>query len=792
MEQRGNEFTLKINQAQKSDNGVYSCLVKSQNENVKCSAQVLVQDKLMVSRPCMDVKGYGGKDVILTCEVNRVNATAEWMKDDQLLAESRDVVMEQRGKEFILKIKQAQKSDNGVYSCLVKSQNENVKCSAQVLVQDKLMVSRPCMDVKVYGGQDVILTCEVNRVDATAEWTKDGQLLAESRDVVMEQQGNKFTLKMKRVQKSDDGLYTCLVKSDNEEVKCSAEVSVQEKLMVSRPCVDVKVYGEQDVILTCEVNREDARAEWTKDGQLLAEGGNIIMEQRGNEFTLKIKQAQKSDNGIYFCLVKSQNENVKCSAQVLVQDKLMVSRPCMDVKGYGGQDVILTCEVNRVDSTAEWTKDDQLLAEGGNIIMEQQGNEFTLRIKQAQMSDNGVYSCLVKSQNENVKCSAQVLVQDKLMVSRPCMDVKGYGGQDVILTCEVNRVDATAEWMKDDQLLAESRDVVMEQQGNKFTLKIKRVQKSDDGLYTCLVKSDNEEVKSSAEVSVQEFEKEWRSLKLEIDAKEEMQTELCQFKPKVEPLRILLYGPAGSGKSSFITSVANIFKRRLTSEALADAVCAGTSFTRKHTTHKIEVSGNSEILPFVFNDVMGLEGEESKGVHPDDIINILKGHIKENYEFQKFPLGDEDKFYNRSPSLSDKVHCLVCVLPADQISFIRADVTKKMREIRERASEMGIPQVVMVTKLDCACPVVNSDLRKIYHSMTIKEKMQECSNKLGVTMNYIFPVKNYHEEKDLVLEIDVLILDALLKTVHLANDFLNKNKQNKNVFSYFPWFSQTA
>uniref|UniRef100_A0AAY3ZUS8 Ig-like domain-containing protein n=1 Tax=Denticeps clupeoides TaxID=299321 RepID=A0AAY3ZUS8_9TELE len=700
MEQRGNEFTLKINQAQKSDNGVYSCLVKSQNENVKCSAQVLVQDKLMVSRPCMDVKGYGGKDVILTCEVNRVNATAEWMKDDQLLAESRDVVMEQRGKEFILKIKQAQKSDNGVYSCLVKSQNENVKCSAQVLVQDKLMVSRPCMDVKVYGGQDVILTCEVNRVDATAEWTKDGQLLAESRDVVMEQQGNKFTLKMKRVQKSDDGLYTCLVKSDNEEVKCSAEVSVQEKLMVSRPCVDVKVYGEQDVILTCEVNREDARAEWTKDGQLLAEGGNIIMEQRGNEFTLKIKQAQKSDNGIYFCLVKSQNENVKCSAQVLVQDKLMVSRPCMDVKGYGGQ--------------------------------------------------------------------------------------------DVILTCEVNRVDATAEWMKDDQLLAESRDVVMEQQGNKFTLKIKRVQKSDDGLYTCLVKSDNEEVKSSAEVSVQEFEKEWRSLKLEIDAKEEMQTELCQFKPKVEPLRILLYGPAGSGKSSFITSVANIFKRRLTSEALADAVCAGTSFTRKHTTHKIEVSGNSEILPFVFNDVMGLEGEESKGVHPDDIINILKGHIKENYEFQKFPLGDEDKFYNRSPSLSDKVHCLVCVLPADQISFIRADVTKKMREIRERASEMGIPQVVMVTKLDCACPVVNSDLRKIYHSMTIKEKMQECSNKLGVTMNYIFPVKNYHEEKDLVLEIDVLILDALLKTVHLANDFLNKNKQNKNVFSYFPWFSQTA
>ncbi|XP_028832526.1 interferon-induced protein 44-like [Denticeps clupeoides] len=454
----------------------------------------------------------------------------------------------------------------------------------------------------------------------------------------------------------------------------------------------------------------------------------------------------------------------------------MVSRTCRDVKTYEGQDIILTCEVNRKDVTAEWKKDVQLLAEGGNIIMEQQGNEFTLKINQAQKSDNGVYSCLVKSQNENVKCSAHVLVrEDKLMVSRPCKDVKVYGGQEVILTCEVNREDATAEWKKDGQLLTESRDVVMEQRGKEFTLKIKHVQKSDDGLYTCLVKSDNEEVKSSVEVSVQEFEKEWRSIKLET---EKMQTELCQLKPKVEPLRILLYGPAGSGKSSFITSVANIFKQRLTSEALADAVCAGTSFTMKHKTHKIEVSGNSEILPFVFNDVMGLEGGESKGVHPGDIINILKGHIKENYEFHKFPLGDEDEFYNRSPSLSDKVHCLVCVLPADQISFIKDDVTKKMREIRERASEMGIPQVVMVTKVDCACPVVKSDLRKMYHSMTIKEKMQECSNKLGVTMNYIFPVKSYHEEKDVVPEIDVLILDALLKTVNLANDFVNKDQKS--------------
>lgn len=53
-------------------------------------------------------------------------------------------------------------------------------------------------------------------------------------------------------------------------------------------------------------------------------------------------------------------------------------------------------------------------------------------------------------------------------------------------------------------------------------------------------------------------------------------------------------------------------------------------------------------------------------------------------------------------------------------------------------------------------------------------QMQECSNRLGIPMNYIFPVKNYHEEIDTEDDMDVLILKALDQIVHIAADAMKK------------------
>lgn len=56
--------------------------------------------------------------------------------------------------------------------------------------------------------------------------------------------------------------------------------------------------------------------------------------------------------------------------------------------------------------------------------------------------------------------------------------------------------------------------------------------------------------------------------------------------------------------------------------------------------------------------------------------------------------------------------------------------------------------------------------------------MVECSYRLGIPMNHIFPVKNYHEEIDTDDDMDVLIFKALDQIVNIATDAMKKKCPN--------------
>ncbi|XP_056590396.1 interferon-induced protein 44-like [Triplophysa dalaica] len=175
---------------------------------------------------------------------------------------------------------------------------------------------------------------------------------------------------------------------------------------------------------------------------------------------------------------------------------------------------------------------------------------------------------------------------------------------------------------------------------------------------------------------------------------------------------------------------------------------------------------------------MGLEPDVLAGSQTEDIVNALFGHVKEGYEFKKNPLTREDQHYTSDPSLSEQAFCLVYVIAADTVQFTDDKLIDKLKIIRQRISERGIPQVIVMTKVDEACPLVKNDLRKIYYSKKIKEKMEMCSDKVGVPMNNIFPVKNYHDEINTENDIDILILKALEQIVNLADDNLIENSDN--------------
>ncbi|KAL6102786.1 uncharacterized protein ACO6RY_02325 [Pungitius sinensis] len=268
---------------------------------------------------------------------------------------------------------------------------------------------------------------------------------------------------------------------------------------------------------------------------------------------------------------------------------------------------------------------------------------------------------------------------------------------------------------------------------------------------------------------------EWRKIRWG-DTKEDLQF-VKYYQPhneEVKQLRVLLHGPTGAGKSSFVNSVESALRGRITDRAKTDTA-SSKSFTTKRRIYKINKEGPGTFYPFVFTDTMGLEGPDQQGICVEDIKLDMKGHIKDGYKFNpRSEISEDDQYYNNSPTLEDKVHVLIFVIDASTVRLLGDESKKKMRQVRLAASDLGIPQLAVLTKIDVACNEVCSDVKNLYKSRYIKEMVDIITMDLGLQPNYIFPVKNYNTEMETNDDIDTLILSALKRIISFGEDFVNE------------------
>ncbi|GAA6213316.1 interferon-induced protein 44-like [Lates japonicus] len=267
--------------------------------------------------------------------------------------------------------------------------------------------------------------------------------------------------------------------------------------------------------------------------------------------------------------------------------------------------------------------------------------------------------------------------------------------------------------------------------------------------------------------------KPWRNIQWTAERKQQLMNSILNYKSCIKTVnqaRVLLVGPVGAGKSSFFNSINSAFRGNMTSQAIAGT--AGTSVTTQFRTYTIKAGKGGGAVPLILCDTMGLEENADAGLDIEDLVNIHKGHIKDRYQFSpSAPLPDSAPGYKKHVTLNDKIHCVVYVVDTCKVSLLTQKMLDKFATIRKKTNQLGIPQILLMTKVEEACPLVAEDLKNVYRSVYIQRKARQLSESLGIPLTCVLPVKNYSEELDLDQDTDILLFTAVEQMLNYADSF---------------------
>ncbi|KAG9282366.1 hypothetical protein AMEX_G1013 [Astyanax mexicanus] len=266
----------------------------------------------------------------------------------------------------------------------------------------------------------------------------------------------------------------------------------------------------------------------------------------------------------------------------------------------------------------------------------------------------------------------------------------------------------------------------------------------------------------------------WRELSWTEENRKRLRENFVSYKLVVETVsqvRALLLGPVGSGKSSLINSIrSTMFKRIM---HLPNVGTAAGSFTKKLKSYDIRVEKGGPPTALSLCDVMAIGDEDFTGLSLSDTLAVIKGHVPEGYQFQSdVPISDKISDYRAAPTLKDQVHGVLFVLDASKVTSYSTSLRNNLRKLHTTASDMGIPQLILLTHVDLVCCAVKEDVKYVYSSRALQEKMQEAAELVGLPLSYVVPVKNYMSELSVDRNTDILLLSAVNIILQAVDDAL--------------------
>ncbi|XP_059046493.1 cell adhesion molecule Dscam2 isoform X12 [Achroia grisella] len=323
------DAVLRIESVKKEDKGMYQCFIRNDQESAGASAELKLGGRF---EPPQIRHSFGeqtlrsGPSLRLKC-VASGNPTPDitWFLDGDKLSSGERLQIGQfvtadGNVESHLNISSVQTNDGGLYSCVALSKVGSASHSARVNVYG-LPYIRPMKKRPVVAGDTLIAHCPVAGypIDSII-WERDGRNLPINRKQKVFPNGTLVIENVERI--SDQATYTCVAKnSQGYSVKGNLELQVMVVPHIIPFEVEESIFAGESVHLTCHVSKGDRplQISWRFQGKEIPYHNSmgITTTKLGEKASvLSIPTAMGQHSGNYTCTASNRAGRVHHSALV--------------------------------------------------------------------------------------------------------------------------------------------------------------------------------------------------------------------------------------------------------------------------------------------------------------------------------------------------------------------------------------------------------------------------------------------------------------------------------------------
>ncbi|XP_076544972.1 Down syndrome cell adhesion molecule 1 isoform X42 [Osmia lignaria lignaria] len=505
------EPVLRIESVKKEDKGMYQCFVRNDQESAQATAELKLGGRFeppQIRQAFAEETLQPGPSMFLKC-VASGNPTPEitWELDGKRLSNTERLQVGQyvtvNGDVVShLNISSIHTNDGGLYKCIAASKVGSAEHSARLNVYGLPFIRH--MDKKaIVAGETLRVTCPVAGYPIESiVWERDTRVLPINRKQKVFPNGTLIIENVERM--SDQATYTCVARNAQGY---SARGTLEVQVMVI-PKLLPFTFGEkplnsgQVVTVPCAVVEGDQplKLRWTLNGHAISPHSGIsIVDLGGRGAILSIGSVQATHAGTYTCIAENLAGRHELSADLIVNVPPRWILEPTDKAFAQGSDARVECKADGFpkpqvtwkraagDTPGDYT---DLKLSNPDISVE----DGTLSINNIQKTNEGYYLCeAVNGIGSGLSAVILISVQAPPHFEIKLKNQTARRGEPAVLQCEAQGEKPIGIlWNMNNKRLdpkSDSRYTIREEilaNGVLSDLSIKRTERSDSALFTCV------------------------------------------------------------------------------------------------------------------------------------------------------------------------------------------------------------------------------------------------------------------------------------------------------------------